>query len=138
MTDDTTVGDFVIHRCQNFDRNSDQVVSCLRTISGCIYYKNTALKRINAFLQLFPDFEFEREIIFTKRYIKEDNPDKALEIISDIKKTLCKRHIGQQLISKRLRSSKDMGDLKELNNDVLDNIFSLSKIDNKLPSPPIF
>ena len=122
MTDD-----FVIHRCNSFVRNKDEVVSCLRTISSCIYYKNNALKRINAFLQLYPDFEFEREIIFAKRYVKEDKPDKGLEIISNIKDILYKRHIGQQLLSKRLKTSKDMGDLKELNNDILENIFTLIK-----------
>lgn len=122
MTDD-----FVIHRCDNFDRNRDPVVSCLRTISSCIYSKNNALRRINAFLQLYPDFEFEREILFAKRYLKDDNPSKALEIITTIKDNLYKRHIGQQLISKRLRTTKDIGDLKDLNCDVLDNIFSLSK-----------
>ena len=121
-----TDNDFVIHRC-DYDRNRDPVVSCLRTISSCINSKNNALRRINAFLQLNPDFEFEREILFAKRYLKEDNPSKALELITNIKDLLYKRHIGQQLISKRLRTSKDIGDLKELNCDVLDNIFSFSK-----------
>jgi hypothetical protein len=113
---------FVIHSGK-YD-NRDEIISCLRTISTCINYKNSALRRINAFLQLYPDFEFEREIIFAKNYIKENKIDKASEIILKIKDTLYKRLVGKDLISNRLKNNKDMGTLANLDNNVLENIFA--------------
>ncbi len=80
------MSDFVIHRSQNY--HYDPVASCLNSISDCIDSKNEALRRINAFIQLNPDFQFEREMIFAKNYIKEDKPHKAIEIITNIKNTL--------------------------------------------------
>lgn len=76
---------FVIHRCQI---NWDPVANGINNILKCINSKNTVLRHINAFIQLNPDFEYERELIFAKNYIKEDKLDKAVEIISNIKNTL--------------------------------------------------
>ena len=78
--------EFVIHRCKNF--NWDPVASRLNDIYQSINYKITVLRKINAFLQLTPNFEFERDLIFAKNYIKEDKPDKAFEIILNIKTSL--------------------------------------------------
>ena len=76
---------FVIHRSQI---NWDPVASRLNNILNCINSKNVAIRHINAFIQLNPDFKYERELIFARNYIKEDKPDKAFEIISNIKNTL--------------------------------------------------